>query len=751
MKGKTIAQYRVLEQLGRGGMGVVWKGQDERLNRYVAMKVLPPELLASEGSRERLIREARAASQLDHPNICTIHEIEETEEGQIVLVMAYYEGETLAARIRRGRLDTDSAVHVMRSILSGLKHAHDRGVIHRDIKPGNTILCSDGAVKIVDFGLAHATGPNQMTLTQGFEGTLHYMEPELFAGEHADHRTDLWSCGVVLYEMLAGTQPFTGENMLSVIAAIGRNEPKALHELRPDLPASLDAIVARALAKVRGARYQSAGEFLFDLEHFAHATSSTSFRTTVRREDILEKSLVVLPFVAVGSSENEFFTDGLTDEIITDLSGVKKLRVICRSSAMRLKGTAKSAREIAAELSVRYVLEGTCRISGNQLRVNAQLIDPGTDSPLWAEKYTGTLEDVFSIQEELSQRIVESLRLKLTPEDLERMAEHPVLDVRAYEYYLRAKQELLSYSREALDRALEYIAKGEEIIGENVLLLSARGSVHWQFLNAGVDADPAHLETAERCARRILELEPDSSHGHRLLGLGAAAQGKTQDAVRHLKRSLELAPGDPDSMAWLCALCALSGKGEAVTAMATRLVQIDPLTPTYHFLPGFVAMLCGDFERAIGPFEQALAGEPANQMLRLAYGHALLMAGRREDAKRAFGSLAADNPGIFFAQLALVMEAGINHEPSALRANLTEEVAAAASGDMNYSWLVAQAWALAEEQDESLRWLQIAFERGFIHYPMLSRFDPILGSLRGDARYAQITEAAREAWERFEV
>jgi eukaryotic-like serine/threonine-protein kinase len=754
VKGTTIAQYRVLEQLGRGGMGVVWKGYDERLNRHVALKFLPAELTSDAASRERLVREARAASQLDHPNICTIHEIEETIDGQVVLVMAYYEGETLAARIRRGRLDPESAMHVMRSMLQGLKHAHDRGVIHRDIKPSNTVLCTDGGIKIVDFGLAHAAGSNELTITQGLEGTVHYMEPETLAGQHADHRTDLWSCGVVLYEMLSGTVPFKGENMLAVFAAIARNEPTPLRDLRPDLPPYFDAIVSRSLAKVRGARYQSAGEFLFDLEHFAHSTATFHTSTTFssQGERVQEKSLVVLPFVLVGSAqETDYFSDGLTDELITDLSGIRKLRVICRSSAMRLKGTTKQAREIASELNVRYVLEGTVRVSGTHLRVNAQLIDPGTESPLWAEKYSGSIEDVFSIQEELSRKIVEALRLKLTEDDLERIAEHPMADIRAYEYYLRAKRELLSYSREALESALDYLDKGEQIIGENVLLLSARGFVHWQFVNAGIDADPIHLAKAEECAHRILQLQPNSAHGHRLLGLVAVVEGKTQDAVRQLKRSLEIAPGDPDSMAWLCALCALSGKGQAVTAMATRLVAIDPLTPTYHFMPGFVSLLSGDFERALGPYEAALNGEPSNQMLRLAYSQALIMKGDTAAATQKLESLANDNPGNFFAQLGLALRDGVTGNLDGIRANLTEDVVAAAAGDMNYAWLVAQAWALGGDVEQSLHWLQLAVDHGFINYPMLSRFDPTLAPVRSDGRFQVLVESARQAWDAFEV
>ena len=750
MKGTTVAKYKVVEQVGRGGMGIVWKAYDERLDRHVALKFLPPELTSVVSSRERLIREARAASQLDHPNICTIHEIEE-HDGHIVLVMAYYDGETLAARLQRGPLDVESATHIMRSVLHGLKHAHERGVIHRDIKPSNTMLCVDGAIKIVDFGLARSTEPNDLTMTQAIEGTVCYMDPEAVSGGQSDHRTDLWSCGVVLYEMLTGKVPFRGETVLAVLSSISRNEPTPVRELRPDLPPKFEAILSRALAKLRAARYQSAGEFLFDLEHLPHLSTVTTSSISAHPETA-EQSLVVLPFMAVSAShEGDVFSDGLTDEIITDLSGVHKLRVICRTSAMRLKGTSKQAYEIAAELNVRYVLEGTVRISGTHLRVNAQLIDPRTDSPLWAEKYNGSIEDVFSIQEEVSRKIVEALRLKLTPTDIERIAEHPMADVRAYEYYLRAKRELLSYSREALERALDYLEKGERIVGENVLLLSSRGQVHWQYVNAGIDPDPAHLHRAQECANRILELQPGSAHGYRLLGLVSVLEGRSQEAVRQLKRSLDIAPGDPDSMAWLCSLCALSGKGQAVTAMAARLVEIDPLTPMYHFMPGFVSLLCGDFEHAPAPFENALRGDPSNQMLRLAYGQALMMKGDRARASDVFESLSTEMPDDFFGRLAHAMRSGLAGDPQGVRVSLNEAVTAAASGDMNYAWIIGQAWALAGQTDESLGWLRTAVEHGFINYPMLSRFDPTLDKVREDSRFAALLDTARKAWEAFEV
>ena len=754
MKDTTIAHYKVLHELGRGGMGVVCKAHDLRLGRDVALKFLPPSLTSNARSRERLIAEARAVSKLDHPNVCTVHEIEETEDGQVVIVMAYYEGETLADRIRRGRADLHETIHIVQSILFGLEHAHERGIIHRDIKPSNVILCGKGGVKIVDFGLARFTAAED-TVSQDLVGTLAYLEPETVLGQAADHRTDLWSCGVVMYEMLAGVQPFQAENVAALLGTISRNEPRPLQQLRPDLPARVHEIASRALAKYRAARYQSAGDFIADLQHLMQPRtgSSVSVPVTVpHAEESGEKSLVVLPFVAVGgSAETDFFSDGLTDEIITDLSGIHHLRVICSTSAMRLKGTQKNAREIASELDVKYVLEGTVRISGQQLRVNAKLVDCASDSMLWADKFSGNLEDVFSIQEQVSRRIVEALKVRLTRDESQRLREHPIEDVRAYEYYLRARRELLAYSRPALENALEYILKGEQLIGENILLLSARGYVHWQFINAGVDPDPVHLRAASDCAKRILEIQSDSPHGIRLLGLVAVLEGRTQEAVHYLKKSLELAPNDPDSMAWLCAICALSGKGHEVAAMANRLVEIDPLTPTYHFVPGLVALLSGDMEGAIPPFEQTLAGDPGNQMLRFCLGQAMLMNSRFDEAVAIFEALGNEMPGDFFAQLGLVLRYGLARDVAKLRTALTEEVAATAAGDMNYAWVVGQGWALASETHEALHWLELAVDHGFINYPLLRRLDPTLQSIRHDPNFATLLEKTRKRWEAFKV
>jgi len=735
-------------------MGVVCKAEDLRLKRMVALKFLPPHLTQNAARKERFLLEARAASSLDHPNICTIHEVEEAEDGQIVLVMAYYEGETLACRIARGRMEMEAAVEITRKILSGLEHAHGRGVVHRDIKPSNVILTASGEVKIVDFGLAKLAGnADCLTETDALLGTISYLPPELVQGLETDHRGDLWSSGVVFYEMLTGAPPFIGANSYVVLHAIMHDEVKPIVTRRPELPTHLHTIMLRALAKSRNDRYQSAAEFLADLERLTQTgVSWSSPSVTPPAVEQGEKSIVVLPFVVLGTDERDhFFSDGLTDEIITDLSAVSHLRVICRTSASRLKGAQDDLKKIAAELDVQYVMEGAVRISGDNLRVTAKLINPATDSLVWAEKYSGSLEDIFAIQESLSRRIVEALKLKLSPSESMRLSEKPIHDVRAYEYYLRAKQEILSYSGEGLERALEYLKKGEQLIGENVVLLSAMGQVYWQFVNAGISTAPEYLANAERCARRILELDPDSGHGHRLLGLVEAANGHTQNAVRLLKKSLESNPNDPDTLSWLCAICSLGGKGYAVSSMAQRLIEIDPLTPMWQMLPGLVALLSGEFGRALEPFERALKSDPQNPMLRLVHAQILALNLRTDEAIERLEAMSSGAGDTFFTQLARFYLYALRRDKDAALGCVNQQLTNAAMADMNYAWIMAQAYALIGEVQTSLEWLNSAVERGFINFPLLHHLDPFLQNVRGEPGFGILMQSTRQQWEAFEV
>lgn len=762
LEGQTVAHYRILGRIGAGAMGVVCKAQDLRLNRLVAIKYLSPETLGDPASKDRLLQEARAASQLDHPNICRIHQIEELEDGQVVLVLSYYEGETLSAQIARGPLEVSSAVKLATQLLSGLEHAHENGVIHRDIKPSNLIVLRSGELKIVDFGLARsASDGRQLTETGAFLGTLSYMSPEQVLCEGVDRRADIWASGVVLYQMLTGQLPFQGQNPYAIFDAILEARPREAHHHRPDLPRSLSETLGRALARDLKFRYQNAGEFLAALRQSAHPEAADMATRILSAPDAPNRpqrgnSLVVLPFTLLdGQADSDYFCDGLTEEIITDLCAVQSLRTICSASAMRLKQSPDTPRQIAQQLRVRYVLKGTVRLGGtpgfHSIRVTSQLIDPDDDCILWGDKYSGTLEDVFAIQESISREIVKALRLTLSPEEDKQLHARPLPDVRAYEFYLKAKHEILTYSRDALDRALAYLEQGESLVGSNVLLLAAKGQVYWQYINAGISADPLYLLKAKDCGARALALDPDSAHATRLLGLIAAQEGDLQRSTRLLKQAITIDPNDSDSLSWYCAICALSGKASAAMPLGRRIAEIDPLTPVYRFVPGLLSLMSGEFEDALTPFDEAIALDPANAMLLWCRGQVLALCRRSAEAIAQFDAMQQCCPGQFFTDLGAFMAAALAQDADAAAELATPALQELVASDPHYSWAMAEGYAVLGNAAEALRWLENSMAKGFLNYPMVKTWDPLLHSVRRDSRFLHLMQTMRGRWESFEV
>jgi serine/threonine protein kinase len=437
MIGKTVSHYKILEEIGRGGMGVVYKAKDTKLKRTVALKFLPPELIRDPEAKERFIHEAQAASALDHPNIGTIYEIDETADGQTFIVMAYYEGETLKEKLEKGAIDFEEAYDIVILIASGLAEAHEKGIVHRDIKPSNVLITERGRVEIIDFGLAKLAEQTKITREGTTLGTVAYMSPEQTRGKEVDHRTDIWSLGVILYETVIGQKPFKGDYDQAVIYSILNEEPTDIRKLRSDAPAAIEKIIKKALAKSPEKRYQKIEEFVADLrlvreKHVKKASAEQPFSG--------KHSIAVLPFVDMSpKKDQEYFCDGLSEELINALTHIKKLRVAARTSAFSFKGEKYDVREIGDKLNVDTVLEGSIRKAGERLRITAQLVSATDGYHLWSEKYDRNMEDIFAIQDEISLAIVDKLKIELLGDEAALLVKRGTDDLEAYDLYIKGR------------------------------------------------------------------------------------------------------------------------------------------------------------------------------------------------------------------------------------------------------------------------------------------------------------------------
>jgi len=756
MLGRTVSHYRIVEHLGTGGMGIVYKAEDTRLGRLVALKFLPEHLASDPHALDRLQREARAASALNHPHICTIYDID-TADGRPFIAMELLEGEPLRSRLQGRPLETPAILDIVSQLADALEAAHAKGIVHRDIKPENIFVTTRATVKLLDFGIAklvaeQAAATSAPTVTGGATGTLAgtvaYMSPEQLRGEKLDGRTDLFSLGVVLYELVTGAHPFAGTTSGAVVGEILTKTPTAAVRMNPGVPPELDRIVNKLLEKDRRLRYQSATELRVDVERSRRTRATPGVQTPGTPSDE-QASIVVLPFDNLSPDpDNAFFADGLTEEIIADLSKVRSLRVISRTSAMLLKDSKKDVPAIARQMNVRYVLEGSVRRAANHLRITAQLIDAARDAHLWAEKYAGTLDDVFEIQEQVSRAIVEALRVNLTPEEHDRMAARPLTDLAAYDCYLRARHEIYGFDEASVGRAIDLAQQGLQIVGENELLYAAMGMAYCRFANIGIRPE-ASLRQAEHCAVKIAALNGESPHAYLLRGVISTKRGDMQQAVRELKVALAADPNDAEALTSLVYAYLSAGKSSAARPFIRRLLDVDPLTFVNHCLPGWADNDEARFDEAVGAYRACYEMAPSNPLGRALYGWTLATVKRIDEALPILDSLATDLPDAPLGRLALCLASALRQDKAGALA-AAESLTEAASWDDYFSARLAECYALVGEKDEALRWLENARRHGVSYHVALSN-TWILSSLHDDARFRELMERMKQQAERFEV
>ncbi|MGQ0646981.1 MAG: protein kinase domain-containing protein [Gemmatimonadaceae bacterium] len=752
--------YAIERELAGGGMSRVFLAEERALGRRVVVKVLLPELLAGV-SAERFRREIQLTARLQHPHIVPILATGEAD-GLPFYTMPFEEGESLRVGLARaGALPILEAMSILRDVARALEYAHDKGIIHRDIKPDNILLAGNTAT-VADFGIAKAIaasragGESAMLTEAGMAiGTPQYMAPEQIAADPAvDHRVDIYAFGCVAYELLSGEAPFAGRSPTALLRAHIVEHPSMIGARRADVPAALAAMVDRCLEKDPQDRPANARQLLDALDAAAanSAQGSVSGSPAAGRGTL---SVAVLPFANLSADDdNEYFADGLTEELITDLSMLKTLRVISRQSAMRFKGTDKDVRTIARELGTRYVLTGGVRRSGANLRITAQLVDATIDAPLWAEKFTGLLVDVFDMQERLSRQIVDALRVRLTPAEERRMAQHPIADVRAYELYLRARQHIWSFSGASLDRALQLIREAQEIVGDNELLFAAEGWIYWQYVNVGLRPASTYdhyLRKAEECAERIFAIDPESSKGHGLRGAIRNHRADPVGSLRDYKRALALDPNDPEALLWLGYGYAVSGRIPLAVALMERLLHVDPLTSVNVCMRGMVAMLDGRFDEALGWTQRSVDIDPDNPTARMMHAWMLAAVGRRDEAIAMLEHVAPEAPEMTWANMATPMACALRGDVTSASQAVTPELHAAAWWDDLFCWWTADCFALVGDHAMALQFLERSVELGMINYPFLALHDPFLATLRGEERYHRLMDRVRRAWELFEA
>jgi TolB-like protein len=657
--------------------------------------------------------------------------------------MACYEDESLKSRIERGPIDLGEALDIAVQVARGLGTAHERCIVHRDVKPANILITKDGLVKIVDFGLAKLAGQARLTRAGSTLGTAAYMSPEQARGEEVDHRTDIWSLGVMLYEMLAGRLPFRGDHEAALLYAIAHESPQELSSLRPGIPGPVLSVINKLLQKNPELRYQTAKELIRELEKLT-VPSATASRP--------EKSIVVLPFENLSPDpDQEYFSDGLTEEVISDLSNVDALRVISRSSAMTFKGTKKKVPEIARELDVQYVLEGSVRKAGNSLRITAQLIDAANDAHVWAEKYAGTLDDVFDVQEKVSRSIVAALKLKLSPEESRKIAERPIDNVAAYQCYLRANAEIWRFEKNALDRARVHLQTGLDILGPNALLYSATASIYFQYVNIGA-AQEEYIAKAQDYAEKALALDPNSPQAHFVMGMiGGSFWGDSREWIRKLKTALAINPNYIDALRFLAGPYIISfGKLSAAEPFMRKLREIDPVDPFNHMLEGLYLIFDGRYEAALDPVRRYYETDHDNPVAQFFYATALAHEKRLDEAFAVIERGARAAPDNACTKFGLMLRYALLNERERAFGEITPDFEKTCKRDHQWSYFVALPLALLDARHEALDWLENGVNKGFINYPELSR-NPYLDNLRGEERFKKLLERVKREWEHFDV
>jgi len=701
MIGETILHYKILEKLGEGGMGVVYKAEDTKLKREVAIKFLPHHVSSSKEDKERFMVEARAAAVLNHSNIATIYSVEEMES-QTFIVMELIDGVELKDKINSGLMKVDEAIDVVIQIAEGLGKAHEKGVIHRDIKSSNIMITKDGKVKIMDFGLAKLTDNSVITVKGTTLGTAAYMSPEQAQGKASTHLSDIWSLGVVAYEILTGELPFRAEHAAAWTYVILNDEPTLPSTIDKRIPQQFDSVILKMLEKEPRRRYQSVQELIDRLNELKEEQKGIT-------KEKKTKVIAVLPFENISQDEDSnYFGDGLAEELIVNLSRLNDVKVVSRTTTMQYKRTKKDIKTIGKELGARYIMEGSVRKFQDNLRISAQLIDVLSDTQLWAETFKGKLADVFDIQEQVSKQIVDALMVKLTPTEKVELTKRPTLNAEAFDYNLRARNFLYKQSKNNVQFAIQFF--------EKAITLDSRYAEAYAGMAEAYALKYAYFERKNVWLDKALELslkaimyDSTLAEAYAALGLSYYYKGSFDEALTAVQKALGLDSNNFFAY-WIL--------GRIYYTTDREQEAIDPYKKVIEINPDFYTVY-SDLRMV---YERLGDKEKNDELVRTSLEFYKRFIEQNPDDGRA---------RIFFAQMLILSE---KIDEAKKETTIALELS---PNDNVMLYNAVCVYSRINEKKLAVQTLRNITESGFEHYDWIKK-DPDLDNIRNEAGYIEL-------------